>query len=65
MFNDWERWIHCLNNRPSDDDWFEWFIDFTSYVPVFTGIFSLIFGTGIVVIILQAYYFERMWNREL
>ena len=65
MFNDLDRWIYCLNHRPADDDWFELFIDFTSYTPVLAGIFSLIFGTGIAVIIMQAYYFERNRKRGL
>ncbi|MAE68577.1 MAG: hypothetical protein QF793_01170 [Candidatus Peribacteraceae bacterium] len=64
MFSNYDRWIHCLNNRPPDDDWIEWLIDFTSYEPVFFSIFGLMYGAGVASIIYQTWCVRKEWIRD-
>jgi hypothetical protein len=62
----WKQWWNCLwNNRPADDDWIEWLIDFTGFLPIQISILVLTaVGFAAYCLILDWWYMKRPLKDE-
>ena len=62
----WKQWWNCLwHNRPADDDWIEWLIDFTGFLPIQIAILVLTtVGFVAYCLILDWWYMKRPLQDE-